>query len=158
MTERSDAPQPPFNYDQGENERDETYIRRLTRHAKALEARLSETAPTKAGYENGYATAIETAAQVCDEYANDTKQRGMEERGFLTYETEAVMNCQNELGRAIRALKTAPCVEATPSRNAALANRVGILRRAMFNDETSTSGSDALLSEVMNALSPSERN
>ena len=47
-----------------------------------------------------------------------------------------------------------PCVVAP---HAELAKRVGVLRRAMFNDETSTSGSDALLSEVMNALSPSER-
>lgn len=39
---RSSAPSSNFNYDQGDRELDETYIRRLTRYAKDLEARLSD--------------------------------------------------------------------------------------------------------------------
>lgn len=60
---------------------------------------------------NSYTDGLEAAALLCDQSAVDTEQRAMEERGYWIEELKAVFNAQNELARAIRALK--PSLDAT---------------------------------------------
>ena len=104
MNQRDDAPQQPFNYDQGENERDETYIRRLTRHAKALEARVSEIAPTQDRLHDIRIDALEEAALACE--AITPEQNGPYDRSY-TREQDAKADACRDCAEEIRALKNA---------------------------------------------------